>query len=1143
MSGPQEYSVFANPEFDPSDYANAILAGESYPLQDSKPRSSAKSAFQDSIAKEDISVAISKLTFGIDDVSKQIKSLVSAHHEHLLGQAASASNLSGSLVSVRSGLNELNNSLEKLQQRVHVPYEALQLLVARLRKLQEASDILRRTSRFVILARRLQLQMSEMQSATGDKKADKPSVIDTGDSLASATVVQSLDIEDDRERTIAKAALTISEISSVLDGPSSGENSDASSNISLRNINAVAAFEPFVEEARNQNQTVLASSLQTAFNLGVLPELVRNLLHDLSQAVEDRIKSAFDLSKISKEALTKEGSTNSPSLQSYRSRVRTEPTNLTAPQFAAALWTRLEAMFDEMAGCCIKVYALEKVLKIKKNPNTLGPFLDDVSKALDNQPSAMFWLSLSITLDKHFRDSAKASAFLQQTLVTGYPKVLRLFHQFFSRIAVHTDTVYADSQQSPETILVLRSLANLESQYLSRSGNKINEAITQAFSGGSRMPPNTTEASNVARVVANELDSAKFDPLLVKSVAKNVASCLENVVAKVDNLMARDRSAVSLFGPTATPQHELNASLATFLYQLSLRLLLLESEHTASVYALVRPSIKNIQDGYETLVQPMQQAIQREISAILAKLHRIDFGQTGGGMAGGSSFCVRELSEKLAFIKGEVLDCYDLGDAGRVWVVSIVKFTIRNFLLHISIAKPLSEVGKLQMTSDMTELEFALNAFMAENNQAKRGDNLQNLGEEYRALRAMRPLLFLENKQLSSAEATANLPPLIVLHHILVRSPIPLPHKLHGWQEAEYVRWLDEHTDQESWTLIDGGITMSLASVLRARTLARGSATARLLSSTSYARKDDPPKPPQPPKPIDDSTSALEYKRFQRSRPPPLPAAEVPRFRSAEEAVTNILYNTPPPNLQPFKKHILNCLVQNEPGVLSRVSGILAGRGFNIDSLVVCRTEIRDLSRMCIVLSGQDSVIEQARRQLEDLVPVWAVLDYTETRVISRELLLAKVSILGPEYVDEQFIGGPFHEPRRPDEVSKLEREAALAQNFEQRGATPAEGVVEPTLTPSEALRLKHQHLQSIAVLAKQFGAKVVDVSEHSVIVELTAKTSRVEAFLNLLKPFGILEAARTGTMAMPRTPIRTDEEDQAEALGGSVDASLLPPG
>lgn len=69
-----------------------------------------------------------------------------------------------------------------------------------------------------------------------------------------------------------------------------------------------------------------------------------------------------------------------------------------------------------------------------------------------------------------------------------------------------------------------------------------------------------------------------------------------------------------------------------------------------------------------------------------------------------------------------------------------------------------------------------------------------------------RPLLFLDNAALASPKHTVGLPPLIVLHHILVRSPIPLPHALHGWGEAEYVRWVNEHTEQEAWSLVEGDL-------------------------------------------------------------------------------------------------------------------------------------------------------------------------------------------------------------------------------------------------------------------------------------------------------------------------------------------------
>lgn len=229
---------------------------------------------------------------------------------------------------------------------------------------------------------------------------------------------------------------------------------------------------------------------------------------------------------------------------------------------------------------------------------------------------------------------------------------------------------------------------------------------------------------------------------------------------------------------------------------------------------------------------------------------------------------------------------------------------------------------------------------------------------------------------------------------------------------------------------------------------------------------------------------------------------------------------------RPRRRHILNTLVQNEPGVLSRVAGTLAARGFNIDSLVVCATEIRDLSRMCIVLRGQDGVVEQARRQLEDLVPVWAVLDYTNTKVIERELMLVKVSILGPEYFEESQYGyggavagpPPSQQHHVPPELL-AERESGGAEP--RSPPSPASHYVgaaadalagsSSTLSPTEALRVKSDNMRTVIALAEQFRGRVVDVSSNSVIVEMSGKSSRCDAFLKLVRPFGVLECARSG--------------------------------
>lgn len=228
------------------------------------------------------------------------------------------------------------------------------------------------------------------------------------------------------------------------------------------------------------------------------------------------------------------------------------------------------------------------------------------------------------------------------------------------------------------------------------------------------------------------------------------------------------------------------------------------------------------------------------------------------------------------------------------------------------------------------------------------------------------------------------------------------------------------------------------------------------------------------------STSALAYKALHR-KISPLPAPDAPSW-SAPAAVSSILYETPLPSSLPPKRHILNCLVQNEPGVLSRVSGILAARGFNIDSLVVCNTEVEDLSRMTIVLSGHDGVVEQARRQLEDLVPVWAVLDYTAAPLVQRELLLAKISILGPEYFEELQ---SHHREMTDVSASQSSNQGSESTDTVEENGNERDDYHPSRLPTSQALRHKHEHLEAITHLTHQFGGKVLDISTNNCIVEV----------------------------------------------------------
>ena len=157
-------------------------------------------------------------------------------------------------------------------------------------------------------------------------------------------------------------------------------------------------------------------------------------------------------------------------------------------------------------------------------------------------------------------------------------------------------------------------------------------------------------------------------------------------------------------------------------------------------------------------------------------------------------------------------------------------------------------------------------------------------------------------------------------------------------------------------------------------------------------------------------------------------------------------------------RHTISIMVTNEFGVLSRISGLFSGRGFNIESLTVAETMDPTISRMTIVTSGDDKVLEQINKQLNKLISVIKVHDFTGEEHIERELALIKVS-----------------------------------SNPENRA--------------------------EILSIVDIFRAKVVDVSPRTYTIEITGDEEKISAITELLRPFGIKEKVSTGRVAMPRSP------------------------
>lgn len=177
-------------------------------------------------------------------------------------------------------------------------------------------------------------------------------------------------------------------------------------------------------------------------------------------------------------------------------------------------------------------------------------------------------------------------------------------------------------------------------------------------------------------------------------------------------------------------------------------------------------------------------------------------------------------------------------------------------------------------------------------------------------------------------------------------------------------------------------------------------------------------------------------------------------------------------------RHVLSAVVQNVPGVLAHISGMLASRGYNIDSLAVGETENPELSRITFVVVGDDRVLEQVRKQLEKIVTVVKVVDISAQDFVERDLMLVKIK--APP-------GGKRSEIKEMVEI---------------------------------------------------FRGRIVDVGVDEVMIEISGQERKIESFIDLMRPYGIKELVRTGRIAMVRGGSRDSQSDSGPELH---DSSIRP--
>lgn len=543
------------------------------------------------------------------------------------------------------------------------------------------------------------------------------------------------------------------------------------------------------------NQNDIWCGLQVFYNLGELRSTVDALVNKYKGMGVKSVGAALDMKAISASS----GSTGGFGPGGVQ---RSGTPQIGSGKRAGdALWERMGRCMDELHKVLTAVWHLQTVLSKKRVPFTQVLFLHEVWQEGDPLLTDRVWEALVKSFASQIKSAFTASSFVKEVFTHGYPKLFSMVENLLERISRDTDVkgvLPALSTEGKDQMVAAIDI--FQTAFLGLCLSRLSDYVNSIFPMSSRGSiPSKDQISRIILRIQEEIEVVKLHGHLMLLVLHEIGKVLILLAQRAEYQISTGNEARQVLAP-ATPAQLKNFALCQHLQEIHTRISTAISSLPTVACDVLSPSLGVIYGVACDSVTSLFQAMLERMELCILRIHEQDFGVHGmdSAMDNNASNYMDDLQKCTIHYRSEFLSKLLPSSASQSETICtrlvrrMASRVLIFFIRHAALVRPLSESGKLRMARDMAELELAV------------GQNLfpvEQLGAPYRALRAFRPVLFLETSQLGGSSLLRDLPPSVVLHHLYSRGPDELqsPMQRNKLTPQQYSLWLDSHGEDQIW--------------------------------------------------------------------------------------------------------------------------------------------------------------------------------------------------------------------------------------------------------------------------------------------------------------------------------------------------------